>query len=160
MGRLVFDTRVLDRYKDYLNALTSLGGDTRLRGYPSAAFIGKDYFAANLEYRSRPFELLSVDFGGALFFDTGDAFDDFSKVRLKHSVGLGARIEFPQLQRTVMRIDWGFPLTTGPGLPSKPWPGDVSVTFSQAFPVPLVPTVSPSGNSIVPLPSGIPPNGS
>jgi hypothetical protein len=142
VGRLVFDTHVLDRVHNYLNALTSLGGDSRLRGYPSAVLVGKDYFAANLEYRSRPFELLSVDFAGAAFFDTGDAFNDFGKVRLKHSVGVGARVEFPQLERTVMRVDWGFPLTlnAGPGLPTKAFPGDVTVTFGQAFGIPVIPT--------------------
>jgi hypothetical protein len=142
VGRLVFDTHVLDRARNYLNALTSLGGDSRLRGYPSAAFVGKDFFSANLEFRSRPFEILSVDIAGAAFFDTGDAFDDFAKVRLKHSAGVGARIEFPQLERTVMRFDWGFPLTlvNGPGLPTRSFPGDVVVTFGQAFGVPVIPT--------------------
>jgi hypothetical protein len=137
LGRLVFDAHVLDRLSDYLNARSTLGGDSRLRGYPSGAFVGKDYVAANLEYRSRAFEIFSVDFAAAAFFDTGDAADDFSKIRLKHSVGFGTRIEFPQLERVVMRIDWGFPLTLGPGLPTSPWPGDVVVTFGQAFSVPV-----------------------
>jgi len=141
-GRLVFDTHVLDRYHDYINGLSSLGGDTRLRGYPSGAFIGKDFFAANAEYRSRPFELFSVDFAGTAFYDVGDAFNDFSKVLLKHSVGVGARIEFPQLERSVMRFDWGFPLTPAPGLPSttRAFPGDVTLTFGQAFGIPVIPT--------------------
>jgi hypothetical protein len=156
VGRLVFDAHVLDRAENYVNALTTLGGDTRLRGYPSAYFIGKNFLGANFEYRSRPFELLSVDFAGVLFFDSGDAFNDWNKLLLKHSVGLGARIEFPQLERVAMRIDWGFPLTfpQGPGvanagLPAKPWPGDVTITFGQAFSMPTIPTSS------VTLPSGI-----
>jgi hypothetical protein len=140
VGRLVFDAHVLDRVRDYLNTRSSLGGDSRLRGYPSQAFIGKDFMSANFEYRSRPFEIWSVDFAAAAFFDTGDAADDFSKIRLKHSVGFGTRIEFPQIERVVMRIDWGFPLTRGPGLPTSPWPGDVVVTFGQAFGIPVIPT--------------------
>ena len=79
---------MLDRANNYLNGLTTLGGDTRLRGYPSAIFYGKDLVAANLEYRSRPFEIFSVDIAGAAFFDTGDAFNDWSKILLKHSGGL------------------------------------------------------------------------
>jgi hypothetical protein len=144
IGRLVFDARVLDRYQNYLNSKSGLGGDTRLRGYPSGAFVGNDLVVANLEYRTRPFELLSVQLAAAAFFDTGDAFDAFSKMRLKHSAGFGARIQFPQLERTVMRIDWGFPLTlgAGPGLPTKAFPGDVVVTFGQAFGVPVIPTGS------------------
>src|ERR1700722_2201722 len=78
IGRLVFDTHVLDRYENYRNAQSTLGGDTRLRGYPSGAFIGSDFFAANLEYRSRPVELLSVDFAGVAFVDSGTAFNSFS----------------------------------------------------------------------------------
>jgi hypothetical protein len=140
VGRLVFDAHVLDRMRDYLNARSTLGGDSRIRGYPSGAFVGKDFVAANIEYRSRPFEIFSVDFAAAAFFDTGDAADDFSKIRLKHSVGFGTRIEFPQLERVVMRIDWGFPLTQGPNLPTSPWPGDVVVTFGQAFNMPVIPT--------------------
>jgi hypothetical protein len=142
VGRLVFDTHVLDRYHDYLNAQSALGGDTRLRGYPTNVSIGKSFFAANLEYRSRPFEILSVDFAGMAFFDTGSAFNDFAHVILKHSVGVGARVEFPQLERSVLRVDWGFPLTPVAGLPSttRPFPGDVTLTFGQAFNIPVVPT--------------------
>jgi hypothetical protein len=140
VGRLVFDARVIDRYADYLNTQTSLGGDTRLRGYPAGQFYGKDFVGATLEYRSRALEILSVDFSGAAFFDAGDAAPEFNQMRLKQSVGVGARVEFPQLERVIMRVDWGFPLTTGPGLPASPFPGDVVVTFGQAFPVPVIPT--------------------
>jgi len=141
IGRLVFDTHVLDRVRDYVNTLSSLGGDTRLRGYPAGAFIGTGFFAANLEYRSRPFELFSVYFAGAAFYDVGDAFNDITKVVLKHSVGIGARVEFPQIQRSVMRFDWGLPLTPVPGLPStqRPFPGDITITFDQAFGMPVLP---------------------
>jgi hypothetical protein len=139
IGRLIFDADFVDRYKDYLNGLSSLGGDSRLRGYPSGSFVGKNLVAANLEFRSRPFELLSVQFGGALFFDAGDAFDDFSQIRLKQGAGFGLRVLFPQLERVVMRIDWGFPLTKGI-LPPQSFPGDIVVTFGQAFDPPQVPT--------------------
>ncbi len=135
IGRLVFDSVLTDRMRNYLNAKSYLGGDTRLRGYPTQQFVGNDLFATNLEYRSRPFELLSVQIGGAAFFDTGDAFDSFDKIVLKHSVGVGLRAGFPQLQRSVLRVDWGFPLTLIKGSePSKSFPGDVVVTFDQAFP--------------------------
>jgi hypothetical protein len=138
IGRLVVDAHLLDRVQNYLNALSSLGGDTRLRGYPAADFLGSDLLSANLEYRSRPFEIFSVLIGGAAFFDTGDAFSAFSQMRLKHAIGVGTRIEFPQVQRTVLRVDWGFPLTLGPGLPTRSWPGDVTLTFGQAFNVPVL----------------------
>ena len=41
-----------------------------------------------------------------------------------------------------MRFDWGFPLTPVPGLPTtaRPFPGDVTLTFGQAFGMPVLPT--------------------
>jgi hypothetical protein len=138
VGRLHFDARVLDRYTNYLNARSSLGGDTRPRGYPSGAFIGKDVVAATLEYRSRAAQILSCQLAGAVFFDTGDAFDDFEKMRLKQSAGFGLRVLFPQLDRVVLRVDWGFPLTRGV-VPAGGFPGDIVFTFRQAFAVPALP---------------------
>lgn len=139
IGRLTLDALVVNRYANYLNERTTLGGDTRLRGYPSEYFIGKDLISANLEFRSRPFELFTIQVGGVLFFDVGDAFDGFSNMRLKQGMGFGLRALLPQLDRTVLRIDWGFPLTKGVLPPSK-FPGDIVVTFSQAFSVPSLPT--------------------
>jgi hypothetical protein len=143
IGRLVLDAHLLDRYHDYLNLKTTIGGSDRLRGYPSASFIGNDFLAANLEFRSRAVEIWGVHIGGAAFFDSGDAFNDFTQMSLKHSIGVGVRVLFPQIQRTVMRFDWGFPLTQGPGLPA-PFPGDVTITFGQAFDVPTIPTSAAS----------------
>lgn len=129
-GRFLFDTRLLNRYRNYLNLKTTLGGDTRLRGYPAAEFSGNDLLVGNLEYRSIPLEILSVQVGGVLFADAGDAFDRFNQLALKSSVGFGLRLAFPQLQRSVLRVDVGFPLTPGY------WQGapDVVFTFGQAIP--------------------------
>jgi hypothetical protein len=141
LGRLHFDARFLYRYRNYLNAKSVLGGDTRLRGYPARAFIGKDVVAATLEFRSRAAQILGCQLGGALFFDTGDAFDGLADMRLKQSAGFGIRILFPQLDRVVMRADWGFPLTRGV-LPPTSFPGDIVVTFRQAFPMPVLPVAN------------------
>ncbi len=141
VGRLHFDARLLNRYANYLNSRSSLGGDSRPRGYPSGAFIGKDVVAATLEYRSRAAQILSCQLAGALFFDTGDAFDGFDKMQLKQSAGVGLRILFPQLDRVVMRVDWGFPLTPGV-VPAGGFPGDIVVTFRQAFPMPVLPAAN------------------
>jgi hypothetical protein len=129
-GRFLLDARVLNRYRNYLNLKVTLGGDTRLRGYPAAEFSGNDLMVGNLEYRSIPLEILSVQVGGALFTDAGDAFDRFNQLALKSSVGFGLRLVFPQLQRSVLRVDIGFPLTPGY------WQGapDVVFTFGQAIP--------------------------
>jgi hypothetical protein len=138
-GRLHFDARVLHRYANYLNVKSAVGGDTRPRGYPSSAFIGKDLVAASLEFRSRAVEILGCQLAGAAFFDSGDAFDGFAAMRLKQSVGFGARILFPQLDRVVMRVDWGIPVTRG-FLPKGGFPGDIVLTFRQAFTMPVIPT--------------------
>ncbi|WP_437285200.1 hypothetical protein [Sorangium sp. So ce406] len=134
VGRLVFDVRLFDRYRNYLNRRLVLGGDTRLRGYPSAAFIGEDVLSANLEFRTRPIEIWSCQIAGAAFFDAGDAFNGYDDLRLKQSAGFGIRALFPQLNRVVMRADWGFPLTRGYKEPDA-LPGDIVVTFGQAFPM-------------------------
>jgi hypothetical protein len=139
VGRLVFDGWFFDRFRDYLNQRSTLGGDTRLRGYPTQAFVGRDVVSWNLELRSRPLEFWSLELGAAAFWDAGDAFDGFADFQPKQSAGLGLRVLFPQLDRVVMRADWGVPLT--PGYYRGGFPGDIIVTFSQAFSMPSVPTI-------------------
>lgn len=141
-GRIVFDTLVLNRYRNYLNRTSFLGGDTRLRGYPTRYFFGKDVVAYNLEFRTRPIEILTCQLGAAFFFDAGDAFDGFSKMRIKKSVGFGIRGLFPQLDRAALRVDVGFPLNPV-DITSRAYPFEIVATFSQAFPVPsITPRVS------------------
>lgn len=138
IGRLVYDGALANRHQNYLNERFALGGSTRLRGYPPLRFIGKDFVVQNVEFRSRPVEVLSAQLGGALFYDVGDAFDGFEDVRLKQSVGVGARALFPQAERIVFRVDWGFPLTSG----FATFPGSMFATFGQAFEMPTVPAPS------------------
>jgi hypothetical protein len=140
-GRLVFDAGALNRYRNYLNRQSFLGGDGRLRGYPSSAFVGKDLVAYNLEFRSRPVEIFSCQLGGAAFFDVGDAADGFDQLRMRKSAGFGFRILFPQLDRIVFRGDIGFPLerSIDPGPPPfRLAPYTIAVSFEQAFSVPGV----------------------
>lgn len=146
-GRLHFDARFLDRYANYLNAKSTLGGDTRPRGYASSAFQGKDFVAASLEFRSRAAQILGCQLAGAAFLDTGDAFDGFADMKLKQSAGLGLRVLFPQLDRVVMRVDLGFPFQTCPtgkcsyttDVMPKTHAPDVVLTFRQAFGMPVLP---------------------
>jgi hypothetical protein len=134
LGRLVLASHLVNRYENYLNVKSTLGGDTRLRGYPSGAFIGNSLFAANLEYRSRPLQLFrAFQLAGVLFFDTGCAFDTFADAQLLQGLGFGARLGIPQLNRQVIRADWGFPITPGfRPLPGE-FPGNIILTFGQAF---------------------------
>ena len=143
IGRIVFSARLLDRYANYLNQLTYLGADTRLRGYPSDFFAGSDLVAANLEYRSRPFELWKVQIGGVAFYDAGDAFTGWNDFRPVHDVGFGLRALFPTFDRIVFRADVGFPISASP-LPSGVGPATFFVTFGQAFPFPSLGLASTS----------------
>ena len=61
----MFDAAGVYRYRNYLNRQTFVGGEGRLRGYPSSYLTGKDWFASNIEFRSRPVELFSIQLGGA-----------------------------------------------------------------------------------------------
>jgi hypothetical protein len=131
-GRVVLDGLILDRFENYLNPLLSLGGTTRLRGYRTQAFVGPDVIAANAEIRSRPIEILHVQVGAVAFYDVGDAFRSFATLKLRQGAGGGLRFAFPQIQRSVFRIDLGVPL--------DPHDPDAETTvvaqFEQAFSVP------------------------
>jgi hypothetical protein len=131
-GRIVADAALLDRYANYLNRLSYLGGDSRLRGYPSQYLVGSRLLTANVEYRSRAWQLLeSVQLGGVLSYDTGDAFDRWKDLDFRQAAGFGARVLFPQLDRIVFRADVGFPLARQ--LPQGVPPVNFFVTFGQAF---------------------------
>jgi hypothetical protein len=139
LGRLVFDGGFFERFENYLNRRSSLGGDTRLRGYPSGAYRGENVLAANVELRSRPLEIFTVQLGAAAFFDTGAAWDHDESPVFRQSVGTGLRLLFPQLERTVMRIDWAVPMATDPSVGVDTiLPGRFIVTFSQAFEMPSI----------------------
>lgn len=137
LGRLVFDAAFLNRYRNYLNRRTFLGGETRLRGYPSNAFVGKDLVTTNVEFRTRAIDVFSLQVGGAVFYDVGDVAAGVARFRPKHSVGLGLRLLIPQLNRYVFRADVGFPLARGPfpdqGIDRPVDPVGFFFTFEQAF---------------------------
>ncbi len=69
VGRLVFSAMAQDRWRNRLNVQSFLGGESLLRGYPSRYLVGRDMVATNLEYRSRPVEIASLQFGAAAFYE-------------------------------------------------------------------------------------------
>lgn len=129
LGRFVYDARLSDHYMNYRNLNVGIGGTGRLRGYETTAAVGSNLFVSNLEFRSRPVQIFSVQLAAVLFYDLGDAFDNFDEVHLKQGMGAGIRFLAPQLDRDVFRIDLGFPV------PLDQTGGEVSViaTFGQAF---------------------------
>ncbi|BDG09512.1 BamA/TamA family outer membrane protein [Anaeromyxobacter paludicola] len=134
LGRLVLDGVLLDRFRNHLDQTSSLGGDSRLRGYPTGFLVGADVLAVNLEARSTPVPLFrSVQLGAVAFVDAGDAFDRFGQLSLHRSAGLGLRLLFPQVDRIAFRVDVGFPLERP--LPAGASPAAVFVRFDQGFPL-------------------------
>jgi hypothetical protein len=140
VGRLVVDAALQYRWRNYLNLQEYLGGDTRLRGYPTEYFNGHNFVAYNVEFRSRPVEILSCQLAAVGFFDAGDAFSGRSDFQMYQSVGVGLRALFPQLDRGVFRADLGFPLerpidsSTREPIP----PFAFLLSFGQAVNVPTV----------------------
>jgi len=129
LGRVVYRLGVDIGWNDYTQTLLSVGGEGALRGYLSGSRVGLCAVRHNLELRSRPWDLHTVQLGWALFWDGGDAFDDVDNLDFRHSVGTGLRILLPQVNREVIRIDFGVPLS---GRESGP-AGWVFLGFFQAF---------------------------
>jgi hypothetical protein len=132
-GRFVFDGVAQVRLNNYLNRQSLLGGDTRLRGYPTRFFQGKDALLSTVEFRSRPWTLWTFQIGGAVFYDAGNVLEDIKSLQLKqlrHSAGIGGRLLIPQLNRVVFRADVSFPLSypRDPGVA----PAAFFMSFDQA----------------------------
>jgi hypothetical protein len=102
VARLLADYRVRDL--DHHQVL--LGGGSGLSGAAPELLAGRNEYLANIEYRTRPFEIQTVYVGFVLFYDAGAAYD--TRPVFVHTVGLGLRILLPQLNRDVIRIDLGF----------------------------------------------------
>ena len=149
LGRIVVDGMLIYRWRNYLNERSYLGGESRLRGFPTSFFMGKDALSYNVELRSLPVEVLTCQLAGVGFYDVGQAFNGWSQFEPFQSVGFGLRALFPQLDRLVFRADIGFPvqrpLVPATGVPIPPF--GFLLTFEQAFGVPSVapPSVLPTG---------------
>lgn len=127
--RAIYDAGALSRYHDYLHVRYALGGDNRLRGYPSQEFIGSNFLVSNLELRTKPVRLWTLLFGLSGFYDAGDAWDKAAQFQPKHALGVGIRGLAPQLQRIVGRLECAFPLDR-PQWPGQHWGGvDVMLTI-------------------------------
>jgi hypothetical protein len=129
VGRLVYGTRLLCRTRNYLRAQSTLGADGRLRGYPGTTLVGEHEWVSNLEFRTRSVDLKSVQLGAVAFLDAGTVLDD--SVKVLQSAGVGLRWVLPQIDRTVWRLDFGFPV--GSAREADEAPVVVSFSFGQAF---------------------------
>jgi hypothetical protein len=109
-----------------------LGGDTGLRGYVIGELYGTTMYVAHLELRTAPLAIFSQRFGTLLFCDVGDAGPSFNALQARADVGTGLRWLIPQLNASVIRIDWAVPLVNGTVTPAG-LPGRVSAGFQQIF---------------------------
>jgi hypothetical protein len=135
-GRFV--TRVLAswRIRDLNHRQVLLGGGTGLRGLGAEALVGHNLLLGNFEYRTRPFSIATVHVGFVLFYDVGSAYGDNPEngnlPQLVHTMGLGMRVLFPQLNQQVIRLDIGYVI----GGPQSLSPDRVSSSFGQITQLP------------------------
>ena len=117
---------------DTYHTLFFLGGGSGLRGYQIGEFQGTTQVLAHAEIRSAPLAVFSQRLGGVAFWEAGDAADSWRALVPHHDFGLGLRWLIPQLNSSVLRIDWAIAAQDGPythaGLP-----GRISAGFMQSF---------------------------
>ena len=109
-----------------------LGGDTGLRGYAIGDFFGTTEVLGHVELRTAPVAIFSQRIGGLLFYDVGDAATSFSSLVPMHDFGLGLRWLIPQLNSTVIRVDWAV-ATQSTAFTQAGFPGRFSAGFLQTF---------------------------
>jgi Omp85 superfamily domain len=122
------DTVRADTYRTHF----FLGGDNGLRGYQIGEFEGTVQALAHAEVRTTPLAVRSQRFGAVAFYDVGDAADSFCGLVPHHDLGVGIRWLIPQLNSSVLRIDWAVPLQNGQYTHPGP-PGRISAGFMQSF---------------------------
>ncbi len=130
--RIVAAATVATIRNDTQRSVFVLGGDTGMRGYAIGDFLGTSELIAHLELRTAPLAIFSQRFGALVFYDVGDATTSLSAIVPKHDAGVGLRWLIPQLNSTVIRIDWAF-ATQSTTLTRAGFPGRASAGFQQIF---------------------------
>jgi len=105
-----------------------LGGDSGLRGYAIGDLQGTSMVIAHAELRSAPLAVRSQRIGALLFYDIGDAAPSFGSMRIRSDTGIGLRWLIPQLNSSVLRVDWAVPLENGTVTPAG-FPGRATAGF-------------------------------
>jgi hypothetical protein len=130
--RLVAEGDINAVRADTTRTLFTLGGDTGLRGYVIGDRQGTSEADGHIELRSLPVAIWSQRVGGLLFYDIGDATSSFSSMFAYQDLGLGLRWLIPQLNTTVVRIDWAAALVSSQ-FTRAGFPGRFSAGFAQIF---------------------------
>jgi hypothetical protein len=130
--RLIVSAQANAVRADTSRSLFFLGGSTGLRGYAIGDFQGQNQVIGHAELRSVPVAVFSQRFGGLLFYDLGHAAPSFAAMTIHHDLGVGLRWLIPQLNSSVIRIDWAAATQSTP-FTRAGWPGRVTAGFRQAF---------------------------
>jgi hypothetical protein len=130
--RIVAQAAAGIRRNDTQRGIFVLGGDTGLRGYAIGDFFGTTEVLGHVELRTAPVAIFSQRIGGLLFYDVGDAASSLSAITPMHDFGLGLRWLIPQLNSTVIRIDWAI-ATQSTAFTQAGFPGRVTAGFLQTF---------------------------
>jgi hypothetical protein len=117
---------------DTARTLFALGGDTGLRGYAIGDFQGPADAVGHVELRTVPWAVLSQRVGGLLFYDVGDAGPSLFQLTPFHDFGLGVRWLIPQLNSSVLRLDWAV-ATQSTAFTRAGLPGRISAGYQQVF---------------------------
>ena len=96
-GRVAWRLLVDLMRNDLDHRVLFLGGSNGLRGTLPEAFSGRNVIVSNLEWRLRPFEILSQWLALVAFYDVGAAYD--VTPRLTHTLGFGLRLLAAALQQ-------------------------------------------------------------
>lgn len=105
-GRFAVRGTVELRSHDLDRTLLQLGGGNGLRGTAPESQSGARLLLFNAEYRTLPMDLWTLHLGGVLFWDAGAAWTS-GRPEVVHTVGLGIRALFPQLDVEPFRFDFG-----------------------------------------------------
>lgn len=124
-----FGLSLIHHIFDLDHKVETLGGNGRLRGYPTSFLNGPYLWVTNFELRTQPEIFNTLHYGGALFFDMGSAALSTSNLLAHASVGAGVRILFPQFNRQVFRLDGAIPLESA----TEFTPSYIVARFEQAF---------------------------
>jgi hypothetical protein len=110
-GRFFAEAKLGMIWNDRNHTIFGLGGNNGLRGMPSNYFVGTNYYRTSIEFRSASYNVWILRLGGVVFYDVGAAFNNDNVAKPTQSVGAGLRVLIVPLNREVIRVDVGFPVS-------------------------------------------------
>lgn len=132
LGRFVARGWVRLLREDDGNTRFRIGAAHGLRGERGYVAEGRNAWLTNLEWRSKPVEVLSTFLGFAAFVDLGSAWERDEPARVYASLGAGIRFMAPQAMAVPAAIDISWPVGRKLWKAGLPAPV-ISLHFGQIF---------------------------